>query len=86
MKKRVFLTLLATSVLFSTGCMFWKKSKTPRESTAIATDVEKEFQQRWMTKRLADLAAQGITGEAAQQQADQEFHAKFAYAQPVKKR
>jgi hypothetical protein len=71
--------------LFSTGCLFSRKSRKPKESTAIATETEKDFRQRWMTRRLADLAAQGVTGAAAEQQANQEFLEKYQFAEPVRK-
>ncbi len=85
MTKRLLLSFLAVAVLLSTGCLFSKKSRKPKESSAIATEVELEFRQRWMAKRLGELQTQGITGTAAQQQADQEFREKFSFAQPTKK-
>jgi hypothetical protein len=84
MTKRLLLTLLATSVLMSGGCLFHRKSRKPKESSAIASDVETEFRQRWVAKRVAELNAQGVSGAAAQQQAEQEFGEKFSFAQPKK--
>lgn len=82
MTKRALLVLLAATMLFS-GCLFSRKHRKQKETGAIATDVEQEFKQRWMAKRLADLAAQGVTGSAAQEQANREFQEKFAFAVPA---
>ncbi len=84
MTKRLLLSLLAATVVFSTGCVFSKKSRKQKESSAIASEVESEFRQRWIAKRVSELAAQGVTGPAAQQQAAQEFQEKFSFAKPKK--
>lgn len=86
MIKRLLLSLLAITVLLSSGCLFHRKARKPKESSAIATDVEKEFQQRWIAKRVADLSAQGVTGAAAQTQAETEFREKFPFAVPPAKK
>ena len=85
MTKRLLLSLLAVAVLSSTGCnLFHRKAKKPKESSAIATEVQKEFHQRWIAKRITELNAQGITGAAAQQQAEGEFRERFSFATPAK--
>lgn len=84
MTKRLLLSFLAATIALSTGCLFSKKSRKPKESSAIATEVEIEFKQRWMAKRVADLTAQGLSATAAQQQATQEFDEKFSFAKPQK--
>lgn len=85
MTKRLLLSFLAAAALCSSGCHFFSKSRKQKENPAIATQVEIEFHQRWIAKRVADLATQGVTGAAAQQQAEQEFEQKFSYAIPAKK-
>jgi len=57
-----------------------KSSETPRpakENSKIATETEKEFRTRWVTKRTQDLASQGMPPDAAKAQADAEFDDKF---------
>jgi hypothetical protein len=82
MTTRLLISLLAATTLFSTGCLFSRKSAQTKESPKVATEVEQEFRARWMAKRVADLAAQGVTGAAAQAQANQEFQEKFTFAVP----
>lgn len=82
MTKRLLLALLAITTLFSTGCLFSRKSSHPKQSSKIASDVEQEFRARWMAKRVSDLAQQGVTGAAAQAQASREFQEKFTFAVP----
>jgi hypothetical protein len=84
MTKRLLLSLLAIGVLSSSGCLFHRKGRKPKESGAIATDTEKEFHQRWISRRVSELAPQGVTGAAAQEQAEQEFRQKFSFAEPKK--
>lgn len=85
MIKRVLLCLLAVSALISSGCLFSRKSGKSKENTALATETEKEFRVRWIARRVSELAPQGVTGAAAQQQAEQEFHDKYKFAEPAKK-
>ncbi len=84
MIKRLLLSFLAIAVLASAGCLFHRKNKKPKVSSAVATETEKEFHQRWMAKRISDLAAQGVTGAAAEQQAEREFQEKYPFAIPAK--
>ncbi|MBM3865499.1 MAG: hypothetical protein FJ381_06320 [Verrucomicrobia bacterium] len=63
----------------SSGCTLFRKSQKPRESTAISSEVEATFRQRWMDKRLAELKAQGVADAAAQTQAAQEFEARYQF-------
>lgn len=80
MTKRLLLSFLGIAVLLSTGCLFNRKEKKPKETTAIATEVEKEFHQRWIAKRVSELNARGVAGADAVQQAESEFAQKFAFA------
>jgi 1,2-phenylacetyl-CoA epoxidase catalytic subunit len=84
MTKRLLLCFLAAALALSTGCMFFRKSKQAKESSAVATATEQEFRQRWMAKRVTELNAQGVNGMAAREQADREFHEKFEFAVPSK--
>jgi hypothetical protein len=85
MTKRLLLSFLAVAALMTSGCVFSRfmhksdKPKEPKESSAIATDVEREFKQRWVAQRVSQLATQGITGQAAQDQATREFAEKFNF-------
>jgi hypothetical protein len=45
--------------------------------------MEKEFQQRWLEKRVGDLTAQGMTPDAARTQALAEYKAKYSYTRPA---
>jgi hypothetical protein len=69
----------------SSGCLFSKKSSLPKESSAIAADVEESFRIRWVGKRASELAAQGTTPDAARSQAEGEFRERFGFAQGRKK-
>jgi len=82
MTKRLLSSLLAVAVLGSSGCLFHRRAKKAKESSNIATETEKEFQQRWVTKRVGELTAQGASTSAAEQQAAQEFRAQYSYATP----
>ena len=76
------LLLLATS-----GCLFHKKApKEPKPSPYISTEVETQFEQRWVEKRTGDLVAAGVSPDAAKAQAEAEFKQKYSYAQPVPKK
>jgi hypothetical protein len=70
---------LAALAVTSSGCSLFRKSQKPRESTAISSEVEATFRQRWMEKRLAELKAQGVADAAAQTQAAQEFDARYQF-------
>lgn len=85
MTKRLLLSCVAVAALFSAGCHFFGKSRKPKENPAIATQVEIEFHQRWMAKRVGDLTAQGVAPAAAQEQAQKEYDQRFKYAQPEQK-
>jgi hypothetical protein len=78
--KRSLLFCLAglTAVAFS-GCHFFRKNKKPKESPAIATEVETLFKQRWLAKREAELTAKGAAAEAAHQQALAEFNKTYKF-------
>ncbi len=68
------------AVLGCAGCShipFIGKKKPEKQSRHIATDTEKEFEDRWMDKRASELVAQGQSPESARDQAQKEFYQKF---------
>jgi hypothetical protein len=80
MTQHLFLSAaLVVVAVASSGCSLFRKSQKPRESTAISSEVEATFRQRWMEKRLAELKAQGVADAAAQTQATQEFEARYQF-------
>lgn len=79
MIKRLLPSCLVLTLFFSSGCLFSKKSGTPRESSQIAGEVEESFKRRWIEKRAAELVAQRAPADAAQAQAAREFGEKFEF-------
>jgi lipoprotein NlpI len=84
MTQRLFLSSLACVLVFSTGCMFSKKNRKPKENSAIASEVEESFQRRWIDQRVAQLVAQGVATDAAQAQASREFGERYDFDRPKK--
>jgi hypothetical protein len=83
--KHLFLACIAAFVLLSSpGCHWFRKSKKPKESPAIASDVEANFRQRWVDHRVAELTAAGTDATAAQQQAEREFREHYPYVREPK--
>jgi len=85
MIQRVFLLCLAGLLLLSTGCLFSKKTEKRKESSAIAGEVEANFKQRWIDKRVAELVAQGEAPDFARGRAAREFGEKFEFNTKGKK-
>ena len=78
--------LFASLMLLFSGCsLFSKKSGKPKESSAIAADVEQTFRRRWVEKRSGELAAQGVEAAAARVQAHNEFQARFGFQSQAKR-
>ena len=75
--------LAALVVLSGAGCHYFphfkKKPKVPKQDQAISSSLEKEFEQRWVDKRAAELVASGMTPAAAHTQAVSEFRVKYAF-------
>lgn len=61
------------------GCFFAKKGSKPKESTAIAREVEETFRQRWIEKRGAELVGRGMAPDLARAQAIEEFKAQYNF-------
>jgi hypothetical protein len=84
MIKRLFPSAVAVSVLaLCGGCLFPKNFSKQKKDTHVSADMEKEFQARWMEKRVGDLTAQGMSPAAAQAQAQAEYDAKYSYTRPA---
>jgi hypothetical protein len=85
MTKLIVHAALLAALIFSTGCVFSRKKDTARESSAISSDVEAIFRQRWIDKRIAELAAQGTAAAAARTQAEQEFRERYQFESRARK-
>jgi hypothetical protein len=80
--KRLVPVALALALLANVGCHMFSKSKNPaapKESGTVAADDERDFMNRWLDKRTADLIASGTPTWSARGQAVAEFKAKYAY-------
>jgi hypothetical protein len=83
--KHLFLACLAGLVLLaSPGCHWFRKSKKPKENPAIASEVETDFRNRWMDRRVAELTAAGTDAAAARAQAAREFHERYPYVKEAR--
>ena len=86
MIKRLLPSAVAVSVLaLCGGCLFPKNFSKEKKDSHVSADMEKEFRQRWMEKRVGDLTAQGLSPAAAQAQAAAEFNAKYSYTSAAAK-
>jgi hypothetical protein len=56
-----------------------KNPAAPKESGTVAADDERDFMNRWLDKRTAELVAAGTPTVSARAQAVSEFKAKYAY-------
>lgn len=80
-----FLILSCLAVTLTTGCLFSRKEKKPKESSAIASEVAENFRKRWIDKRTAELVTQGGAEAAARAQAEAEFRERFEFTRPAGK-
>ena len=80
------LLLSCLTLALTTGCLFSKKSAKPKESSAIASEVDESFRKRWTERRVAELVAQGKAADAARTQADSEFRERYEFTQAAKKK
>ncbi len=81
---RPFASLLIVTLAFC-GCFHSKKTAKPKESPAIATEMEQDFMQRYVEKRTAELVAQGATPMDAHAQAIADFKARYGYTNAARK-
>jgi lipoprotein NlpI len=84
MIKPLLLSVLVAALMLQTGCSSVKKSR-PKESSALATEVEETFRHRWVDKRVSELTAQGVAADAARTQADTEFRERYPFNAHEKK-
>ncbi|HEY1849168.1 MAG TPA: hypothetical protein VGG37_08170 [Opitutaceae bacterium] len=83
--KRLFTIVLAACLAGSAGChMFSKKKKkapdpTAENSKTLGADTEKQFMQRWIDKRAAELTSQGNSPDNARAMAVAEYRKNFPY-------
>ena len=85
MIKPFSLIAAVVALTLTTGCLFSKKSGRAKESSAIAAENEETLRKRWVEKRMSELTAQKVTGDAARQQAEAEFKEKFGFSEAKKK-
>lgn len=76
MIQRLILSSLLVAALLSGGCLSFKKGGKAKDST-VSNEVESEFRQRTIDKRMAELVAQGQTPDAARTTATDEFRARY---------
>ncbi|HEX2854599.1 MAG TPA: hypothetical protein VHO24_15315 [Opitutaceae bacterium] len=82
---RLIFALLTATLLLSSGCLFSKKTKKPRENSSIAADTDESFRQRFLDRRVAELTATGQNADAARAQAAEEFKTRYGYTSAAKK-
>lgn len=77
-----FAPLCVLSLLvFATAC-----SSKPKPNPAIASEVEEGFKQRWIAKRMGELAAAGVSDpREARRQAAEEFRQRYEFTSAAKK-
>ena len=85
MTQRLLLPALTIAVALSGGCMFSKKSASPKETPTMAGETETSLRQRWIDKRAGELAAQGLAADAARAQATEEFRQKYSFTGAAQK-
>ncbi len=71
-------------LLLTSGCLFSRRSA-PKDNGPITTEVQETFRKRWVDKRTAELATQGIAADAARTQAETEFRARYDFKSPPAK-
>jgi hypothetical protein len=80
--KRLVPFALASVLLVNTGCHIFSSKKNPaapKESTTVATDVEKDFMHRWIEKRTGELVTQGIAPQVAHDRAVSEYRQAYSF-------
>ena len=92
MISRLFIVILfVLAGLGTSGCFsFGRKSKEPKPakeskiSNTPVADMEKDFRQRWVAQRAADLAAKGVSATEAETRAMADYAETFRYTKPGK--
>ena len=85
MKRHFIAGLSLLAIMLFTGCFFFKKSGKPKESPAMASEMEEAFKTRWVDKRSAELIAQGQTADGAHTQATEEFRVRYGFTKAAQK-
>lgn len=85
LKSTILLCTAALVVTAASGCNLFRKSKKPKENPAIASQLEADFQQRWVEHRTSELVAGGTDAAAARPQAEREFAERFPHLLQRKK-
>jgi hypothetical protein len=84
MTRRLLLTLIAATAVFSAGCSMFKKSPA-KPNLGLASETEADFKVRWVDKRTAELVARGQTADAARIQATAEFKERYGFTGAAQK-
>ena len=79
----ICLTLLIVNAV--AGCALFGKTAKPKANSAIAAETEEGFMQRWVSRRSAELVAQGLSAEDARAQAASEFRERYRYMSAAQK-
>lgn len=83
MTQRILIIGLAAALAFSLGAC--RSSKKPKETNAIASEMEANFKQRWLEKRVGELTQSGKTADVARAQAEKEFAERYDFTRPNQK-
>lgn len=75
-KSCCFLVALLMLVPALSGCAGLRKKA---EEKPVTTQVEENFKHRWVEKRSAEIAGQGIAQDEARRRALTEFREKYEY-------
>jgi len=73
---RCLLVCLVILMPLFAGCIGFRKKA---EEKSVTTQVEENFKHRWVEKRSAELAGQGIAQDEARRQALIEFRNKYEF-------
>lgn len=79
LKSTILLCLAASVLCTASGCNLFRKSKKPKANPAIASELEADFQQRFVDRRVAELTAGGMDATAAGAQAHAEFAERYPH-------
>ena len=83
-KSSLSIFLLTLLVVFSTGCNLFRKNKKPKENPNIAAQVEADFRERWVDRRVEEVGATGVDAATARAQSLNELLVGYAYIRPPK--
>ena len=84
LKSSFLIFVLTLLVAFTAGCNLFRKNKKPKDNPNIAAQVEAEFRERWVERRIEELGASGGDTATARTQALREFQERYPYIRPPK--